>query len=69
MTDEVTKGFIIELAHYGELPFDEERAEQLSKILGPALANLRAIRPDGYALLAPDVNFRVPVLGQKRSRP
>lgn len=61
MHGKLTAEWVAELARYAELPFDRVRAEAISDILGPALVQLRAIRPVGYENLAPDLNFRVPV--------
>ena len=60
MNEKVSTELIVTLARYAGLPLEEERAEALARILGPALANLRAMRPEGYENLAPGLNFRVP---------
>ena len=60
-TGNVGAEFILQLARYANLPLQADRAETLAKVLGPAVAKLRAIRPEGYEILAPGINFRVPV--------
>ena len=56
----VSPELMAELARYAGVPLPRERAETLAKILGPALARLRAIRPDGWEHIAPANNFRLP---------
>ncbi len=60
MNEKVPTELVFILARYAGLPLEEDRAEALARILGPALANLRAMRPEGYENLAPGLNFRVP---------
>ena len=60
MNETVSTELVLALSRYAALPLDRDRAELLASILGPALAKLRAMRPDGYESLAPGLNFRVP---------
>ena len=60
MNDNISPELVVTLARYAGLSFEENRAEALAHVLGPALANLRKMRPKGYENLAPDLNFRVP---------
>ncbi len=53
MNEKVPTELVFILARYAGLPLslrglEEDRAEALARILGPALANLRAMRPEGY---------------------
>ena len=60
MNEKISTELVVMLARYAGLPLTEGRAEALARILGPRLTNLRAIRPEGYEMLAPGLNFRVP---------
>ena len=60
MKDNISPELVVTLARYAGLPLEENRAEALARVLGPALANLRKMRPEGYENLAPGLNFRVP---------
>ena len=60
MNEKVSTELVLTLARYAGLPLEEDRAQALARILGPALENLRAMRPEGYEHLAPGLNFRVP---------
>jgi hypothetical protein len=59
--ENVSTELVLLLARYASLPLQPDRAEALARVLGPALARLRALRPEGYENLAPGINFRVPV--------
>jgi hypothetical protein len=68
MNDKISTELALTLARYAGLSLDEDRAEVLARILGPALANLRAMQPEGYENLAPGLNFRVPTASDDTPR-
>ena len=60
MSDPVTAEFVLQLARYGNLPLDDERAAVLARTLAPALARLHAIKVENYDALLPANTFRIP---------
>lgn len=56
----VTADLLAQLAQYAGLPLPPDHLEQLVPLLAGTLAELRALRPEGYDALQPASVYRVP---------